>query len=104
MIQSNAQTFAAYLNQKYTSVFFLVLLNFPFSVLESSPGFIPQAELLFAQRDELKEQDFGEIFSYAGKTKKKKNKGRKISQFSRIHYWLYNQSLWLYLRSYRELP
>lgn len=109
MIQANAQTFAAYLNQKKPHFFFffsLVLLYFLFSALKSSPGFIPQAELLFAQRDELKEEDFGEISSYAGKNNNNKKtnqkpKERKISQFSRLHYWLYNQSPQLYLRSYK---
>lgn len=87
--------------KKYT-FFPLVLLYFLFPALESSPGFIPQAELLFAQRDELREEDFGEILSYAGRNKTtQKNKERETSQFSRLHYWLYNQSLWLYLRSYK---
>lgn len=78
MIQSNAQTLAAYLPtpKKYT-IFSLVLLYFLFPALESSPGFIPQAELLFAQRDELREEDFGEILLMQGgiKQPKKQRKG-----------------------------
>lgn len=114
MIQANAQTFAAYLNQKKSHFFFfspLVLLYFLFSALKSSPGFIPQAELLFAQRDEPKEEDFGEIFSYAGKNNnnnkkptKNPKKGKYPNSLGYIIGYITNLPGYIYAPINRELP
>lgn len=50
--------------KKYTCFFpssTLYSVFFFFSALESSPGFVPQAELLFAQWEVLEEEGFGDI-------------------------------------------
>lgn len=106
MIQSNAQTLAAYLPtpKKYT-IFSLVLLYFLFPALESSPGFIPQAELLFAQRDELREEDFGQILTYAGRNKTTQKTKKRIYPNS-LGYtigYITNLSGYIYAPINREL-
>lgn len=47
--------------KRKNNCFFPSSTLFSFSALESSLGFLPQAELLLAQHEDLKEEGFGQI-------------------------------------------